>query len=56
MLARSACPGASVVTANSGADVTAVVTAHVQPLGGWLPAITVTERAVALREPVAQSP
>lgn len=50
-LAARAAPGASVSIGSAGQDVTAVVSVRVHPFGGWLPAYTVTERAVAAREP-----
>ena len=52
-LAARAAPGASVSISTAGDDVTAVVSVRVHPFGGWLPAMTVTERAVAAREPDA---
>ena len=36
--------------------VSAVVSLRVHPLGNWLPTLTVTERAVAAREPREPSP
>ncbi len=50
-LAAYAAPGGA-VSIDTGADeVSAVVSLRVHPLGDWLPALTVTERAVAAREP-----
>ncbi|WP_375484637.1 TadE family type IV pilus minor pilin [uncultured Jatrophihabitans sp.] len=51
-LAAQAAPGASVVLSSGSDDVTAVVSVRVHPMGPWLPTFTVTERAVAAREPV----
>lgn len=50
-LGRAAAPHASVVVTRTGATVVAVATARVRLLAGWLPAVTVTERAVAACEP-----
>lgn len=50
-LVHSAAGGFALTTSVEGGDVTAVVVARVQPLGDWLPAITVTERATAALEP-----
>src|SRR3954454_13965684 len=56
-LAAQAAPGARVtIAAGSGSTVVAVASARVRPLGGWLPALTVTERCVAAQEPRAGSP
>lgn len=55
-LAADAAPGAHVEVTAGGSDVVAVVSAHVHPLGGWLPSIAVSERAVAAVEPRAASP
>jgi len=50
-LVRDADSGAHLSTSAGGAEVTATVTMSVRPLGGLLPAVTVTERATAAREP-----
>jgi Flp pilus assembly protein TadG len=55
-LAEQAAPGARVTISGSATTVVAVASARVHPLGGWVPAITVTERCVAAVEPKAGSP
>lgn len=55
-LAREAAPGARVSISGGGSTVVAVATKQVRPLGGWLPAVTVTERCVAAVEPTSASP
>jgi Flp pilus assembly protein TadG len=55
-LAHRAAPGTAVTIARDAATVVAVVRGRVHPLGGWLPALTVTERAVAAVEPTAGPP
>jgi Flp pilus assembly protein TadG len=55
-LAQQAAPGAHVQLSDDGAMVRVAATARVHPLGGWLPAITVTEHSVAAVEPRAASP
>lgn len=52
-LARETAPGSSVEVARGPGGVTAVVRSTVRPLGDWLPAFTVSERAVAALEPTA---
>jgi hypothetical protein len=52
-LARESAPGATVEVGRGGGAVTAVVRSTVHPLGQWLPAFTVSERAVAALEPTA---
>lgn len=52
-LAASAAPGAAVAVDVTDAEVVAVARLAVHPLAGWLPPITVTERAVAAVEPSA---
>jgi len=52
-LVRQTAAGARLSTSSGGADVTATVTTSVHPLGGLLPSFTVTERAVAAREPAS---
>ncbi|MDX6228766.1 MAG: hypothetical protein QOI76_2156 [Frankiales bacterium] len=51
--ARAAPRGALVSSASQGGLVSVTVTAHVGPLGGWLPAFDVTGSAVAEVEPGA---
>lgn len=55
-LAARAAPGSQLSVTTQGADVVAVVHATVHALGGWLPTMSVTERAVAAVEPKAASP
>lgn len=55
-LVRQSAPGARVEISTSGGDTVAVVRLTVRPLGGWLPAMTVTERSVAAVEPTGASP
>ena len=50
-LAREAAPGAAVAISRSGDRVTARVQIAVHPMGGWLPAVHIVERAVAAAEP-----
>jgi hypothetical protein len=50
-LTRDAAPGAGVAISRSGDRVTARVQIAVHPMGGWLPAVQVVERAVAAAEP-----
>lgn len=50
-LAGDAAPGARIVLITGPQTVVAVVRARIHPLGGWLPTISVTERAVAAVEP-----
>lgn len=50
-LARDAAPGASVRVSVSGDEVIAVASARARLPVPFLPAVTVTERAVAAREP-----
>jgi len=54
-LARSAAGSAALSTSVRGGDVTVTVVTQVRPLGGWLPAVTVTERATAALEPGLES-
>lgn len=54
-LAAQAAPGGTVTISTGADDVTAVVSLRVHPLGDWLPTLTVTERAVAEREPSSAS-
>ena len=55
-LAGESAPGASLQLAASATEVVATVREQVHPLGGWLPAFTVTERAVAAAEPTGRGP
>lgn len=55
-LAEREAPGAQLQLSSGDGTVTAVAHTDVHPLGGWLPAITVTERAVAAVEPKSGSP
>lgn len=55
-LAGESAPGASVQLTLGPSDVVAVVRAQVHPLGGWLPPLTISERAVAAVEPTGSSP
>jgi Flp pilus assembly protein TadG len=55
-LAARAAPGATLTITTEGDHVVAVVRGRLHPLGGWLPALTVTERAVAAVEPAGSSP
>jgi Flp pilus assembly protein TadG len=55
-LAARAAPGAAVSITSGATEVVAVVRGHVHPLGGWLPALAIRERAVAAVEPSAASP
>ncbi len=50
-LARQAAPAAQLTVSTTGDDVLAVVSVRVRPLAAWLPAVTVSERAVAAAEP-----
>jgi hypothetical protein len=52
-LAADSAPGSTVTISRSGDRVTARVRIAVHPMGGWLPALTVVERAVAAVEPDA---
>jgi hypothetical protein len=55
-LAESAAPGVSVEVSSSTDEVVATAQVRAHLVAGWLPAITVTERAVAAVEPSAASP
>jgi hypothetical protein len=55
-LAAESAPGSTVEVTSGSDDVVAVVRTRVHPLGGWLPALTITERAVAAVEPKGASP
>jgi Flp pilus assembly protein TadG len=49
-------PSARFSTATGGTEVTATVQLSVHPLASWLPGVTITERAVAAREPTGGLP
>jgi hypothetical protein len=55
LLAQRAAPGATVQVAAAGSSVVATARIRLAPLGGWLPAISLEERAVAAREPAGDS-
>jgi Flp pilus assembly protein TadG len=55
-LVAATAPGARLTTATLGGDIVATVSWPVHPLAGWLPSITVSERAVAAPEPAGGSP
>ncbi|MFN2518870.1 MAG: TadE family type IV pilus minor pilin [Jatrophihabitantaceae bacterium] len=55
-LAQHSAPGVEVDITKQGDEVIAIAHVRVRPLAGWLPALTVTERAVAAVEPSAASP
>jgi Flp pilus assembly protein TadG len=55
-LAQHAAPGVTVDITTRGDEVVAVARVTVHPLASWLPALTVSERAVAALEPSAASP
>jgi Flp pilus assembly protein TadG len=48
---RAVLPGASVAVRRSSSTVSAVVTVRLHPLGGGLPAVTITEQVTAATEP-----
>ncbi|HJQ44435.1 MAG TPA: TadE family type IV pilus minor pilin [Jatrophihabitantaceae bacterium] len=50
-LTEQVAPGATLVLERRGALVVATVRLVVRPLGGWLPALTVSESATAAAEP-----
>ncbi len=50
-LAAASAPGSTTAITRSGDRVSARVRIVVHPMGGWLPALTVVERAVAAVEP-----
>lgn len=54
-LAGEAAPGSRLSLSAGSTTVVATVRSQVYPLGGWLPAVTVTERCVAAVEPVPGS-
>ncbi len=51
-LAGEVAPGSRLSLSAGSTTVVATVRSRVHPLGGWLPAVTVTERCVAALEPV----
>lgn len=55
-LAARAAPRAALTITSDATEVVAVVRGRVHPLGGWLPALAISERAVAAVEPSAASP
>jgi Flp pilus assembly protein TadG len=55
-LAQHAAPGVDVSITRSGTQVVAVARLEVHLLAEWLPAVSITERAVAEVEPSAASP
>jgi TadE-like protein len=56
-LAAESAPGARLSLSAAGGNTVAIVRATLHPVGGWLPAVTVAERAVAATElPVGASP
>jgi Flp pilus assembly protein TadG len=55
-LAAAAAPGSRLTLTADATDVVAVVRTTVRPLAGFLPAMAITERAVAAVEPTGASP
>jgi Flp pilus assembly protein TadG len=55
-VAAEVAPGARTTLTNDGSVVVAVVRARVHPLGGWLPSLAITARAVAAIEPRGGAP
>ncbi len=55
-LVHRAAPGGAVTISRDGVDVVAVVRLQVRPLGGLVPAVTVTGSAVAAAEPQGGPP
>jgi Flp pilus assembly protein TadG len=55
-LAGRAAPGAGLKVVSTAGEVVAVVHAQLHPLGGWLPALSITERSVAALEPHGPPP
>ncbi len=51
--ARLAAPGAALAVSRSGDELVAVVSLRFHPATSLLPAVTITERAVAAAEPTA---
>lgn len=54
-LARQMAPGGVATVSRSGSGVVADVRMTIHPLGGWLPAVQLVERAVAAAEPGADT-
>jgi Flp pilus assembly protein TadG len=55
-LAQAEARGVSITSSTTDDEVVVVARLHVHLLARWLPAVTVTERAVAALEPRAGSP
>ena len=55
-VATQVAPGARTTLIRDGPTIVAVVRARVHPLGGWLPALPVSARAVAEIEPRSGAP
>lgn len=55
-LAADVAPGTRTTLTRDGSVIVAVVRADVQPLGGWLPALPISARAVAEIEPRGGAP
>jgi Flp pilus assembly protein TadG len=55
-LAARDAPAATVTLHRDGSDVVAVAAQQVHPLGGWLPAVQLSEQAVAALEPGSTAP
>jgi Flp pilus assembly protein TadG len=55
-LAQQVAPHSRVIIRRTAAEVDAVVTASIHPFGGWLPGMTISERAVAAIEQRGGSP
>jgi Flp pilus assembly protein TadG len=55
-LAARDAPAATLTLDRDGSDVVAVAVQQVHPLGGWLPAVHQSERAVAVLEPGSTAP
>lgn len=55
-LAQEYAPGVTVTITAAGDEVTAVAQVRAHLLAHWLPAVTVTEQAVAAREPDPAAP
>lgn len=55
-LAQHAAPGVSILISRQGDQVVATARLHAHLLAGWLPSVTVSERAVAAVEPSGASP
>ena len=55
-LAARAAPGVTVRLTTAGDEVIATARLRVHPIASWLPAVVVSEQAVALIEPAGGSP